>query len=818
MTQYIITGMSCAACSARVQRAVSAVDGVTECSVSLLTNSMSYEGCADEDAIISAVKAAGYGIYKKGSAECDEKSAQDSQGYASRALLRRFILSLVLLLPLMYLSMGHNMWGFPLPRFLEKHPSLIGIIQLLLSLAVMLINNGFFISGIKGLVRRAPNMDTLVSLGSLSSFGYSVYVLIMLMLSDTPSAYLHDLYFESCAMILTLITLGKLLEARTKGKTTDAIRGLMDLAPKTACVVRDGDEVLIPACEVRVGDVFVVRQGQSIPTDGIIIDGHCAVDESVLTGESIPREVTVGDEVSGACVNTSGFIKCKASRVGEDTTLFQIIKMVTDASATKAPIAKVADRVAGIFVPTVMAISALVLAVWLLVGAGVGQALTHAVAVLVISCPCALGLATPVAIMVGSGKGARCGILYKTAASLEAAGRVDTVVLDKTGTLTKGAPEVTDIIGDESLLSVAYALEIRSEHPIAGAVIRRARADNIPLMQAENFEAFAGGGVCATLDGCRIYGGSFDFISRFAKIPDDLSERARALASEGKTQVFFAREAEVLGIIAVLDEIKEDSRSAVTSLVNMGMRVVMLTGDARATAEAIGKEVGIDEIISDVKPDGKEATIRELQRSGTVAMVGDGINDAPSLARADLGVAIGAGSDIAIDSADAVIVNSRLSDAVSLFRLGRRTLRTIRQNLFFAFIYNVICIPIAAGAFVWAGVSISPMLGAAAMSMSSLCVVSNALRLNLFAPTAAAKTTKEKREETNMKRVIKIEGMMCPHCEARVREVLSSLDGVTEALVSHKDGTATVIADASLTNDKLIKVITDNGYKVTDIS
>lgn len=822
MEQYNVVGMSCAACSARVEKAVLGVEGVTSCSVSLLTNSMAVEGCASEEAIIAAVKKAGYGATKKGAEQKSKSSQTDTLAdRETPALVRRLVFSLAFLLLLMYLSMGHVMWGFPVPAFLANSPVALGIIQLLLCVTVMVINQKFFINGVRGLIHRSPNMDTLVALGSAASFGYSVYALIAMSLSPTPHEYLHELYFESAAMILALITLGKLLEARSKGKTTDALKGLMSLAPKTATVVRDGKEVEISVDEVRRGDIFVVRPGESIPVDGVVIEGHSAVDESALSGESIPVDKEIGDSVSGATLNTSGYIRCEATRVGEDTTLSQIIKMVSDAAATKAPIAKIADKVSGIFVPVVMGIAALVLAIWLICGAEIGFALSRAISVLVISCPCALGLATPVAIMVASGKGAKNGILFKTAASLETAGRTQTVALDKTGTITKGEPEVTDIFGDGALLQLAYSLEVKSEHPIAKAIVKRAERENAIALETADFEIFSGGGLTATLGGERICGGNADFVKRYADIPDEFQERARELSLEGKTVTFFAKADRLLGIIAVADKIKSDSAEAVSELKNMGIRVVMLTGDNAITAKAVGKQVGIDEVIPEVRPDGKEAAIRELGKQGRVAMVGDGINDAPSLTRADIGIAIGAGTDVAIDAADVVLVNSRLSDVPAAIRLSRATLRIIRQNLFWAFIYNVICIPVAAGAFVWAGLTLSPMLGAAAMSLSSFCVVTNALRLNLCDVHAAKKDRKirqrSSKEVTEMEKIIKIEGMMCSHCEARVKKILEEIEGVSSADVSHTSGTATVLVASSVSDSALTKAITDNGYKVVDI-
>ena len=823
MQQYNVTGMSCAACSARVEKAVRGVDGVTECAVNLLTNSMSVEGTASSDKIIAAVENAGYGASVKGAETT--RSSKDEDALTDKEtpiLVRRLIASLIILIPLMYVSMGHVMWGFPLPALFENNPVAVAIVQLILSAAVMVINQKFFINGFRGVIHGAPNMDTLVSLGSAASFIYSVCALILMTASQTPHAYLHDLYFESAAMILALITLGKTLEARSKGKTTSALKSLMDLTPKTATVLRDGKEISVSIDALCVGDVFVVRPGESIPADGVIIEGHGAIDESALTGESLPIDKTVDDTVSGATINRSGFIKCRATRTGEDTTLSQIIKMVSDAAATKAPIAKIADKVSGIFVPVVIGIATLVLIVWLILTSDVGFSLSRAISVLVISCPCALGLATPVAIMVGSGKGAKNGILFKTATSLEITGKTQIIALDKTGTITKGEPEVTDVIGAENLLAIAHSLESKSEHPIAKAIVRKAKDENITAEETSDFEVFAGSGLCARLNGTLIRGGNADFIRQYAQIPSELEERASALAASGKIVTYFAKDTEFLGIIAVSDMIKPDSKQAIAELKNMGIRTVMLTGDNKETAMAVADAVGIDEIISGVKPDGKEAAIRELQKHGKVAMVGDGINDAPSLTRADIGIAIGAGTDVALDAADVVLVNSTLSDVPAAIRLSRATLRNIRQNLFWAFIYNAVCIPVAAGAFVWAGLTLSPMLGAAAMSLSSFCVVTNALKLNLSDIHSAKKDKnvkqKIKKEHKTMKKTLKIEGMMCPHCEARVKKILEETAGVTEAIVSHKDGTAIVSLSAPVENSTLVKLITDNGYKVTDIA
>ena len=814
MERYQVSGMSCAACSARVEKAVLSVSGVTACSVNLLTNSMDVEGSAAVSDILAAVEKAGYGAAKKeGSRTADADALADTD---TPRLLKRLIASVALLAVLMYLSMGHAMWGFPLPSFLESRPVIIGVLQMLLSVAVMGINYRFFTNGFKGLLHLSPNMDTLVSLGSFASFAYSVYVL-----AARPQGFLHALYFESAAMILALITLGKLLESHSKGKTKNALKHLMDMSPQTATVIRGGIETVIAASDVTVGDVFVVRPGDSIPVDGVVLEGHSAVDESALTGESIPVDKTVGDTVSSATTNHSGYLQCKATRVGDDTTLSQIIQMVSDAVATKAPIAKIADRVSGVFVPIVMVIAVVVLAVWLLLGESLGTSLTRAISVLVISCPCALGLATPVAVMVGSGKGAKNGILFKTAASLEMAGNTEIVALDKTGTVTKGEPEVTDVIGEEQLLAVAYALEQKSEHPLAKAIVRYGEERHVCRFETTDFESFAGGGVSAVLNGETVYGGNAAFIAPCALISDEWRATAAQLAHDGKTAMFFAKGQTLLGIIAVADRVKEDAVQAVLQLRNMGIRVVMLTGDNPLTAAAIGEQVGVDEVIAELKPDAKEAAVRALQRQGRVAMVGDGVNDSPALTRADLGMAIGAGTDVAIDAADVVLVNSKLADVPAAIRLGRRTLRTIHQNLFWAFVYNAVCIPIAAGAFAWAGLTLTPMIGAAAMSLSSVCVVTNALRLNRGDVYAAAKDRKRKRKQRKegrtVQKTMKIEGMMCPHCEARVKKLLEETKGVTSAQVSHTDGTAVVTMDAPIADEVLINLIAENGYRVTDV-
>lgn len=732
MKEYDVGGMGCAACSARVEKAVLEVAGVSSCSVSLLTNSMLVEGTASDDAIVAAIENAGYTACKR---KTKRKSTDEDDSLTDKEtpiLLKRLLISFGFLILLMYLSMGHVMWNFPLPLFLQNNPALIGTLQMILSAIVIGINHKFFTNGFKGLIHRAPNMDTLVAMGSSASFVYSFYVLILMFVSSNSAHYLHDLYFESAAMILALITLGKMLEARSKGKTTNALKSLMNLAPKTTTVIRDGAEVKISVDDVKKGDIFVVRPGESIPVDGIIIEGNSALDESALNGESVPVDKSVGDIVSAATINQSGFIKCEATRVGEDTTLSQIIKLVREASATKAPIAKIADKVSGIFVPVVMAIALLVFVVWMILGKSVGFSLTRAISVLVISCPCALGLATPVAIMVGNGKGAKSGILFKTASSLEMAARTQIVALDKTGTITKGEPEVTDIIGEENLLQIAYSLEKKSEHPLAKAIVKYGEENGISALETTDFVIFAGGGLKASLEEETICGGNADYVKKYVDISADFLEKANKIASEGKTPIFFAKGKQVLGIIAVADKIKTDSAKAIEELKRMGIRTVMLTGDNKLSAETIAKQVGIEEVFAELKPEQKEKAIVNLQKEGKVAMVGDGINDAPSLTRADIGIAIGAGTDVAIDAADIVLVNSNVSDVGAAIRLSRATLKIIRENLFWAFIYNVICIPVAAGAFVWAGLTLNPMIGAAAMSLSSFCVVTNALRLNLF--------------------------------------------------------------------------------------
>ena len=859
MKQYTVTGMSCAACSARVEKAVSKVDGVTSCSVSLLTNSMGVEGSATDAQIVEAVEQAGYGASPKGTAtESDNdkannsleqlKAAQDALVDSETPKLRnRLIASLIFLVVLMYFSMGHMMWGWPLPDFFNGNHVAMGLLQLLLTVAVMVINQKFFISGFKGLIHGAPNMDTLVALGSAASFGYSVYALFAMTAAqvngdmDAVMSYMHEFYFESAAMILALITVGKMLEAHSKGKTTDALKSLMQLAPKTATVVRNGVEQEISVDAVKKGDIFVIRPGENIPVDGEIIDGTTAVNESALTGESIPVDKQPKDAVSAATVNQSGFIKCRATRVGEDTTLSQIIQMVSDAAATKAPIAKIADRVSGVFVPAVITIAIITIIAWLIAGETVGFALARGISVLVISCPCALGLATPVAIMVGNGKGAKSGILFKTAASLEATGRTQIVALDKTGTITSGEPKVTDIVPDETffeetgnhagaLLAIAASVEAKSEHPLAKAIMERAKTDEIAVAEVTDFSAVVGNGLTAILAGKMIKAGNLAFVSKFVKVSDDMRAKAVEFSKEGKTPLFFAADDRLCGIIAVADTIKEDSPEAVRQLKNMGIRVVMLTGDNEQTANAIGKQAGVDEVIAGVLPDGKEAVIRKLKKQGRVAMVGDGINDAPALTRADMGIAIGAGSDVAIDAADVVLMKSRLIDVPAAVRLSRATLTNIHENLFWAFFYNVIGIPLAAG--LWyplLGWKLNPMFGAAAMSLSSFCVVTNALRLNLcrvYDPKHDRKATPDRKnkadkpnesEEKSMTKTMNIEGMMCGHCEARVKKALEALDAVSEAAVSHESGTAVVTLSSDISDEKLKETVEAEDYKVTSI-
>ena len=854
MEQFNVTGMSCAACSARVEKAVSKVPGVTSCSVSLLTNSMGVEGTASAADIIKAVQDAGYGASPKaaGGAAVASSTNADLDALADHEtpkLKRRLIASVGFLLVLMYFSMGHMMWGWPLPRWFDGNHIAMGLVQLLLAGIVMVINQKFFINGFKGLIHRSPNMDTLVALGSMASFVWSTYALFAMTRaqvdgnSELVMHYMMEFYFESAAMILTLITVGKMLEARSKGKTTDALKSLMKLAPKTATLLRDGAEVTVGIEQVQKGDIFVVRPGENVPVDGIVLEGTSAVNESALTGESIPVDKAEGDKVSAATTNQSGFLKCQATRVGEDTTLSQIIKMVSDAAATKAPIAKIADTVSGFFVPAVITIAVITTIVWLLLGRELGYALARGISVLVISCPCALGLATPVAIMVGNGLGAKNGILFKTAASLEAAGRTQIVALDKTGTITSGEPKVTDILPAEGvtegeLLTLAAALERKSEHPLAKAVLAHTEAQKLDAPEVTDFAALPGNGLAAKLDGVDIFAGSAVFIQTKVTVPAALQEKAAALSAQGKTPLFFGGADRLLGIIAVADTIKEDSPRAIKELQNMGIRVVMLTGDNQRTADAIGRQAGVDEVIAGVLPDGKEAVIRQLQASGKVAMVGDGINDAPALTRADTGIAIGAGTDVAIDAADVVLMNSKLSDVPAAIRLSRATLRNIHENLFWAFIYNVIGIPLAAGVFIPFGLTLNPMFGAAAMSLSSFCVVSNALRLNLFdlhstkrdhAPKnasslpaaltqpAAVENKESTKEDNSMKKTLNVEGMMCGHCEARVKKALEALPEVDEAVVSHEAGTAIVTLNAEVADDVLKKAVEDQDYKVTGI-
>ena len=843
MEQYHVTGMSCAACSSRVEKAVSKVPGVESCSVSLLTNSMGVEGTASPEAVIAAVEATGYGASCKGrGAGTSGDSGNGASGGGAEAdlledtetpvLKKRLIWSIIFLVVLMYFSMGHMMWGWPVPEAMADNHVAMGLLQLLLTAAVMVINQKFFISGFRSLWHRAPNMDTLVALGSTAAFGYSTYSLFAMTAAqvrgdmDGVMQYMHEFYFETAAMILALITVGKMLEARSKGKTTDALKNLMKLAPKTAVVLRDGTETEVPVEQVVKGDVFVVRPGENIPVDGIVLEGISAVNEAALTGESIPADKKPGDQVSAATVNQSGFLKCEASRVGEDTTLSQIIRMVSDAAATKAPIAKIADKVSGVFVPAVIGIAAVTIVIWLLCGQSIGYALARGISVLVISCPCALGLATPVAIMVGNGMGAKNGILFKTAVSLEEAGKVNTVVLDKTGTITRGEPKVTDLImaegvSEAELLETAYALEARSEHPLAGAVVAMAEEKKLKVCDVQDFMILPGNGLTAVDNSNQLIGGSLTFLNDRIGVPDDVKTVAQRLAEEGKTPLLFARSKKILGVIAVADVIKEDSPEAIRQLQNMGIEVVMLTGDNERTATAVGKQAGVDQVIAGVLPDGKEAEIRRLRRKGKVAMVGDGINDAPALTRADIGIAIGAGTDVAIDAADVVLMNSKLSDVPAAIRLSRATLKNIHENLFWAFIYNIIGIPLAAG--VWIplfGWQLNPMFGAAAMSLSSFCVVTNALRLNLFDMCNAAKDKqiKRKQEEKTMEKTMKIEGMMCGHCEATVKKALEALDGVDHADVSHEQDQAVVTLKEDVADDVLKKAVEDKDYNVVSIS
>ena len=845
MEQYSVTGMSCAACSARVEKAVSKVPGVTACSVSLLTNSMGVEGTASPQEIIQAVERAGYGASQKSGGAKAPTTAEAEEAlvdHETPILRRRLIASLIFLVILMYFSMGHMMWGWPLPSFYEGNHVAMGLTQMLLTIIVMVINQKFFISGFTSLFHRAPNMDTLVALGATAAFGYSTYALFAMTAAQVAGdlagvmKYMMDFYFESAAMILTLITVGKMLEARSKGKTTDALKGLMKLAPKTATLLRDGQEVKVPIEQVQSGDIFVVRPGENIPVDGVVEEGSSAVNESALTGESIPVDKEAGDSVSAATLNQSGFLRCRATRVGEDTTLSQIIQMVSDAAATKAPIAKIADKVSGVFVPVVITIAVVTTAVWLLLGHDVAFSLARGISVLVISCPCALGLATPVAIMVGNGMGAKNGILFKNAVSLENAGRTQIIALDKTGTITAGEPKVTDIlpasdVKEKDLLYLAVSLEQKSEHPLARAILQCGDEKQITPGEATDFQALAGNGLVASCKGKMLYGGNYAFISRKLTVPKQLQEAAENLAQAGKTPLFFAQGKQLLGIIAVADVIKEDSPQAIQELRNMGIQVVMLTGDNERTAQTIAKQAGVDHVVAGVLPDGKEAVIRKLKEYGKVAMVGDGINDAPALTRADLGIAIGAGTDVAIDAADVVLMKSRLSDVPAAIRLSRVTLRNIHQNLFWAFIYNTIGIPLAAGVFIPLGLTLNPMFGAVAMSLSSFCVVTNALRLNLFKLHDASQDKKRdpvsisletakiqpKKEQEIMEKTLTIEGMMCTHCEARVKKALEALENVTQAQVSHEKGTAVVTLSADVPNDTLKQAVEAQDYPVTKI-
>lgn len=835
MKQYNVTGMSCAACSARVEKAVSGVKGVTSCSVSLLTNSMGVEGNASDSEIITAVQNAGYGISLKGSEKSQTVDSEDTLKDRETPLLKkRLLASLIFLFVLMYISMGYSMWGFPLPSFMDGNYIMIGIVQMLLSGIVMVINQKFFISGFKSLFRRSPNMDTLVALGSGVSFCYSVWALLAMTDAQLKGLetmhYMHEFYFESAAMILTLITVGKTLESRSKGKTTDALKSLMKLAPKTAVIIENGEEKTVSVEQVKKGDIFVVRPGENISVDGIIIEGESAVNESALTGESIPVDKRAGDSVSAATLNQSGFIKCEATRVGEDTTISQIIKMVSDAAATKAPVAKIADKVSGIFVPVVICIAVVTFIVWLIVGQTVGYSLARAISVLVISCPCALGLATPVAIMVGNGVGAKNGILFKTAVSLEETGKTNIVALDKTGTITSGEPKVTDIItvdgiDEKYLLSLAYSLERKSEHPLAKAVLLKAEQENISADEVTEFQAVSGNGLKAVRNSLLISGGNYNFISTVAEIPDSMKECSEKLAEDGKTPLFFAEDNRLVGIIAVADVIKEDSPKAVKELQNMGIHVVMLTGDNERTAKAIGRQAGVDEVIAGVLPDGKESVIRNLKKKGKTIMVGDGINDAPALTSADIGIAIGAGTDVAIDAADVVLMKSRLSDVPASIRLSRATLKNIHENLFWAFIYNIIGIPLAAGVYIKLfGWQLNPMFGAAAMSLSSFCVVTNALRLNLIKIHDSHKDRKINKSDFDNSSIlsdesntvtIKIKGMMCGHCEAHVKEALENIDGVTVTEISYGQGRAVVELSSNVDNKSMKKAIEEAGYKVT---
>ena len=841
MEQYTVTGMSCAACTARVEKAVSGVKGVTSCSVSLLTNSMGVEGTASADEIIAAVRNAGYDASpKKKNKDKNAPLSSDEDALKDRetpVMKKRLIASLVFWVVLMYVSMGHMMWGWPLPSFFDDNHVAMGLLQLLLTVIIMVINQKFFVNGFKSLWHRAPNMDALVALGSAAAFIYSTFALFAMTDAQVKGnmeavmSYMHEFYFESAATILTLITLGKMLEARSKGKTTDALKGLMKLAAQTATLLRDGVEITVPIEQVAKGDIFVVRPGEKIPVDGMVLDGNSAVDESTLTGESIPVDKAVGSGVCAGTLNQSGFLRCEATRVGEDTTLSQIIRMVSDAASTKAPIAKVADKVSGVFVPAVIVIAVITVIVWLLAGETIGFALARGISVLVISCPCALGLATPVAIMVGNGMGAKNGILFKTAVSLEKTGKTQIVALDKTGTITRGEPEVTDIIpingrSEKELLSIAHALEKKSEHPLAKAVNQYAEQEGVTADEVEQFQALPGNGLTALLNGIDLYGGSYQFVSGKIHVSDEIKVKYELLSEEGKTPLFFAREGELFGIIAVADTIKEDSPKAIKEMQNMGIHVVMLTGDNERTAKAIGAKAGVDEVIAGVLPDGKESVIRELQQKGKVIMVGDGINDAPALTSADIGIAIGAGADVAIDDADIVLMKSRLSDVPAAIRLSRATLKNIHENLFWAFIYNIIGIPLAAGLLInILGWQLNPMFAAAAMSLSSFSVVTNALRLNFYKMYDSGHDHKirniikniTKKETKTMNKTLKIEGMMCGHCEMHVKKALETIDGVTEALVSHQTGTAVVTMDKSVSDDVLTAAVVEEGYQVTEI-
>ncbi len=831
MTQYNVTGMSCAACSARVEKAVNSVDGVTSCAVSLLTNSMGVEGTASPNEIIKAVTAAGYGASLKDGTKKDATNSDELKDTETPKLIKRLVASVVFLIPLMYISMGHMMWGWPLPHFMDNNHVAMGLAQMLFAIIIMVINQKFFISGFKGLINKSPNMDTLIAIGSGASFLYSTYSLFAMTVAQTAGdsakvmSYMDGFYFESAAMILTLITVGKTLESYSKGRTTDALKGLLSMAPKTATIIRDGAETEVPTENVQIGDIFAVKPGESIPVDGVIIDGETAIDESAITGESIPVDKTEGDSVTAATINSSGYIKCRAVRVGEDTTFSQIIKMVSDASATKAPIAKVADKVSGVFVPVVMCIAVVTFVIWLVVVQKFGYALSRGVSVLVISCPCALGLATPVAVMVGNGMGAKNGILFKTAAALEATGKTQIVAVDKTGTVTLGQPKITDIvpcdnISEDELLSVAYALEKKSEHPLAKAITDAAQQKNISLKETEEFSILAGNGLKGVIDNKTVIGGSYAFVSGVVDFDNAVTEKYNALAEQGKTPMFFARDNKLLGIIAVADVIKEDSPRAIKELRDMGIKTVMLTGDNKRTADAIGRQVGVDTVISGVLPNEKESVIRRLSEYGKVAMVGDGINDAPALTRADIGMAINTGTDIAADAADVVLMNSSLSDVSAAIRLSRATLTNIHENLFWAFIYNIIGIPLAAG--VWIpifGWTLNPMFGAAAMSLSSFCVVTNALRLNLFKIHKTKNVKKIKpvqvdiKEIVTMKKTVKIEGMMCPHCEAAVKKALEAVDGVETATPNHETNSAEITFTTSVDDEKIKKAVEDAGYK-----